>query len=140
MLGIVLAITAALFWGTSATLSRLGLQNIKASTGTLISMLSSILLVGLLALTINFDDVVHISPTALLWFGLIGVINYVLGRQFNYLSITHIGVTKAAPLFASAPLFAIILAVVLIGESINPAIIIGTFAIVAGLYFVIVSQ
>jgi len=140
MLGIVLAITAALFWGTSSILSRLGLQNIKASTGTLISMLSSILLVGLLALTMNFDDVMHISPTALLWFSLIGIINYVLGRQFNYLSITYIGVTKAAPLFASAPVFAIILAVVLIGESINPAIIIGTLSVVVGLSFVIISQ
>ena len=140
MLGIMLAITAAFCYGTAAIFSRLGLQNIKAPTGTLISMLSSILLIGLLALTINFDDVVHISPTALLWFGLIGVINYVLGRQFNYLSITYIGVAKATPLFASAPFFAIILAVTLIGESINPAIVIGTFAIAAGLYLVVTSQ
>ena len=140
MLGIVLAITAAFCWGTAAIFSRLGLQDIKAPTGTLISMLSSTLLVGLLALTMNFDDVVHISPTALLWFGLIGVINYVLGRQFNYLSIARIGVAKATPLFAAAPFFAIILAVTLIGESINPAIIIGIFAVVAGLYLVVTSQ
>ncbi len=140
MLGILLAIAAAFFWGTSAIFSRLGLQNIKAPTGTLLSMLSSILVVGLLALTLNFDDVVHISPTALLWFGLIGVVNYVLGRQFNFLSITYIGATKATTLFASAPFFAIILAVTLIGESINPTSIIGTFVVIAGLYLVITSQ
>jgi len=140
MLGILLAIAAAFFWGTSAIFSRLGLQNIKASTGTLISILSSILVVGLLALTLNFDDIIHISPTALLWFGLIGVVNYVLGRQFNFLSITHIGATKATTLFASAPFFAIILAVTLIGESINPTSIIGTFVVIAGLYLVITSQ
>ena len=140
MLGIVLAITAAFCWGTAAIFSRLGLQNIKASTGTLISMLSSILLVGSLALIMNFDDIVHISPAALLWFSLIGVINFVLGRQFNYLSISYIGVTKATPLFASAPFFAIILAVTLIGESINPTIVIGTCAVVAGLYLVSTSQ
>ena len=140
MLGIVLAIAAAFCWGTAAIFSRLGLQNIKVPTGTLISMLSSILLVGLLALTINFDDVVHISPTALLWFGLIGVINYVLGRQFNYLAITYIGVTKATPLFAAAPFFAIFLAVTFIGESINLVIGIGIFAVVVGLYLVITSQ
>ncbi len=140
MLGILLAIAAAFFWGTSAIFSRLGLQNIKASTGTFISMLSSILVVGLLALTLNFDDIIHISPTTLLWFGLIGVVNYVLGRQFNFLSITYIGATKATTLFATAPFFAIILAVTLIGESINPTIVIGIFAIVAGLYLVIISQ
>ena len=118
----------------------MGLRGIKASTGTLISLLASTLLVGLLTVILNFNDLVHVSPTAILWFGLIGILNFVLGRQFNFTAIKYIGATKATPLFASAPLFAIILAVVLIGESINPAIIIGTFAVVAGLYFVIVSQ
>lgn len=140
MLGVVLAIAAAFFWGTSAIFSRLGLQNIKAPTGTLISMLSSILVVGLLALTLNFNDTIHISLTALLWFGLIGIVNYILGRQFNFLSITYIGATKATTLFASAPFFAIILAVTLIGESINLTSIIGTFVVIAGLYLVITSQ
>ena len=140
MLGIVLAITAALCWGTSATFSRLGLRSIKAPTGTLISMISSVLLVGTLALTINFDDVIRLSPTALLWFTLIGVVNYVLGRQFNYLSISRIGITRATTLFASAPFFAIILAVTFLGESINTLVIVGTIAVVGGLYLVVTSQ
>ncbi len=140
MLGIVLAFTAAASWGASAIFARLGMRDIKASTGTLISMLSSVLLVGLLALTLNFDDVVHLSPTALLWFSLIGIVNYVLGRQFNYAAIRYIGATKATPLFASASLFAMVLAVTLIGESVNLAIAIGTFIIVAGLYLVVTSE
>ena len=140
MLGIVLAITAACCWGAGTIFARLGLQDIKASTGTFISMLSSTLLVGLVALTLNFDDVVHISLKALLWFSLIGVVNYVMGRQFNYLSIKYIGATKAATLFASAPLFAMVLAVTLIGESVNPTIVIGTLIIVVGLYLVVTSK
>lgn len=141
MLGIVLAVTAACCWSASAILARLGLQGgIKASTGTFVSMWSSLLLVGLFALTVNFDEVVHISPAALLWFGLIGIMNYVLGRQFNYAAIRHIGVVRATPLFAAAPLFAMILAVSFIGESVNPAIIIGTLIIVGGLYLVVTSQ
>lgn len=140
MLGIVLAITAACCWGAGTIFARLGLQDIKASTGTFISMLSSVLLVGLFALTLNFDDIVHISLKALLWFSLIGVVNYVLGRQFNYLSIKYIGANKAATLFSSAPLFAMVLAVTLIGESVNPTIIIGTLIIVVGLYLVVTSR
>lgn len=140
MLGIVLAITAAFCWAISAILARLGLQGIKPATGTLISMFSSLLLVGLLALTINFDDVVHLSPTALLWFGLIGIINYLLGRQFNYRAIKHIGVVRATPLFSAAPLFAMVLAVSFIGESVNLPIVVGTLVIVGGLYLVVTSQ
>jgi len=103
-------------------------------------MLSSFLIVGLLALALNFDEVVGLSPAALFWFGLIGVVNYVIGRQFNYASIDRIGVVRASPLFSTAPLFAMILAVSFIGESVNPAIVIGTLIIVAGIYLVVTSQ
>jgi len=141
MTGIILAITAACCWAWSAILARLGLSSgIKTSTGTFISMLSSFLIVGLLALALNFDEVVSLSPAALFWFGLIGVVNYVIGRQFNYASIDRIGVVRASPLFSTAPLFAMILAVSFIGESVNTAIVIGTLIIVAGIYLVVTSQ
>lgn len=140
MLGSVLAITAALCWGTGAIFARLGLQRIKPSTGAFISMVSSLALVGSLALLINFDAITSLSLTALLWFGLIGVINYVIGRQFNYLGIGRIGVAKASPIFASAPLFAIILAVTFIGERITVPIGIGAFCIVIGLSLLVTSK
>ena len=141
MLGMVLAITAACCWSISAILARLGLQGgLKTSTATLISAISSLLLLGTLALVINFDDVVNLLPLALVWFGLIGIVNYVMGRQFNYLSIKRIGVTKATPLFASAPLFAMVLAVIFLGETVNLPIIAGTLIIAGGLYLVVTSQ
>lgn len=103
-------------------------------------MISSLLLIGFFAVTFNFDDIRQLSPAALAWFSLIGVTNYVLGRQFNYNSIKYIGVARATPLFAAAPIFAITLAVSLTGERINPAIVIGTLAVVAGLFLVITSE
>ena len=140
MLGSVLAITAAFCWGTSAIFARLGLQRIKPSTGTFVSMVSSLILVGSLALIVNFDAIVSLSVKALLWFALIGVINYVIGRQFNYLGIRRIGVAKASSIFASAPLFAMILAVTFIGERITVPIGIGTFCIVIGLSILVTSE
>ncbi len=140
MLGIVLAITAAFCWGTGAIFTRLGLRNINVRTGAFISTVASLLLIGLLALAINFDDVVHLSPAALLWFALIGVVNFVLGRQFNYAAIRYIGVTKASPLFAASPIFAMLLAIVFLGESVNVAIITGTSVIMLGLYLVVTSE
>ena len=140
MLGAVLAITAAFCWGAGAIFTRLGLQHIKASTGTFISMLSSIVLVAALAFTLNFEDMMSLTPKAFWLFCLIGFINYFIGRQFNYLSIRYIGVTKATPLFAAAPVFALILAVTILGESVNAPIIAGTLAVVAGLYLVVTSK
>ena len=97
-------------------------------------------MVGILALALDFDEILNLPPMALLWFGLIGVVNYIMGRQFNYASINRIGVVRSSPLFSSAPLFSMILAVSFLGESINPAIVIGTIAIVAGIYLVVSSS
>lgn len=140
MLGVVLAITAAFCWGTGAIFSRLGLQCIKASTGTFISVLSSVFLVAILALSLNFDAVTDLSLTTFLWFSLVGFVNYFIGRQFNYRSVKYIGVIKATPLFASAPLFALVLAIIIIGETVNLAIVIGTLAVVGGLGLVVTSK
>jgi DME family drug/metabolite transporter len=140
VLGVVLAITAAFCWGTGAIFSRLGLQCIKASTGTFISVLSSVFLVAILALSLNFDAVTDLSLTTFLWFSLVGFVNYFIGRQFNYRSVKYIGVIKATPLFASAPLFALVLAIIIIGETVNLAIVIGTLAVVGGLGLVVTSK
>ena len=141
MTGIILAIIAACCWAWSAIFARLGLNTgIRASTGTMVSIISCFLLVGILALALDFSDVLLLTPMALLWFALIGVVNYILGRQFNYASINRIGVVRASPLFSKSPLFAMILAVSFLGESINPAIVTGTIAIVTGIYLVVSSR
>ena len=141
MTGIILAIIAACCWAWSAIFARMGLNHgVRPSTGTFVSIISSFVLVGLLAVFTGFDDILVLTPLALVWFGLIGLVNYVMGRQFNYASIKRIGVVKASPLFASSPLFSMVLAFAFLGESINPAIVIGTLTIVAGIYLVVTSQ
>ncbi len=140
MLGILLALLAALFFGIGSIFARLGLQHIKPMTGTFISMVSSLVLIGLLSLVTNFKATVSPSATVLLWFGMIGVINFVAGRQFNYLSIRKIGVAKASPIFASNPLFAMVLAVTFLGETITVPVVIGTLCVVVGLSLVVTSE
>ncbi|MFC1873324.1 EamA family transporter [Chloroflexota bacterium] len=140
MLGVVLAITAGFFWGTGGVLARIGLQRVKPSVGVFISLLASLLLVGSLCLIIEFEALVSLSKTTLLWFGLIGVIYYALGRQFNYLGIKYIGVTRATAIFASSPLFAILLAVAFTGEKLSLLIVAGALSIITGLYMLITSE
>ena len=140
MTGIAFAITAAICWGIGAIFVRLGSQGMKTTTGTFISMMASIMLVCSLALILDRDAVLSLSPLALLWFSMIGLVSYVLGRGLNYTAIQYIGVSKATPMIASAPLFAVLIAVIFTGESINLPIIAGTLSIVIGLYLVITSQ
>jgi drug/metabolite transporter (DMT)-like permease len=139
-LGIILAVTAALCWGASAIFVRLGLRYIKPITGVFISMLSSLVLVGLLVLSINFGDVVSLRSEVILWFIAIGIITYGIGRLCNFAGVNYIGVTRATPIIASSPLFAMIMAVAFLGEEINFLIVIGTISIVCGLGLLVSSR
>lgn len=141
ILGIVLSISAAFCWSIGAMLTRLGLKSgMATSTATLISTLGSLPLLTALALSVNFDDLVKLSPLAILWFVIVGIVNYVMARQFSFISIKHIGVTKATPLFSSSPVFAMTLAVVFLGESISTVIVLGALSILGGIYLVVTSQ
>ena len=140
MTGIAFAIIASLCWGIGAVFVRLGAQGISTSTGTFISMLASVLLVCSLALTLDYHAVFALTPMAILWFSMIGLVSYVLGRGLNYTAIKYIGVGRATPMIASAPLFAVILAVVFTGERVNLPIAAGTLSIVIGLYLVVTSK
>lgn len=140
MLGIVFALAAALCWGAGAIFTRLGLQHIRASSGTMVSMLSSLALIGIIALSANFKEMLAISLGTLVWFSLVGLLNYVIGRQANILSVQYIGVTRSSAITASSPLFAMIIAVVFIGERIDAMIIAGTLCVVAGLFLLVTSK
>ncbi|MFH1489416.1 MAG: DMT family transporter [Pseudomonadota bacterium] len=139
MAGILCAVAASICWGIGAIFVRLGSQGIKSSTGTFISMLASIMLVCSLAVSMDYDALLALTPMAVLWFSIVGMLSYVLGRGLNYTAIRYIGVGRATPLVASAPLFAVILAVVFTGETVNLTIAGGTLSIVVGLYLVIKS-
>ena len=84
------------------------------------------------AASFNLSDFASISLIAVVWFGLAGLVNYRLGRYFNYVGIQRIGVARATPMIAVSPLFALILAVSFLGESVNLFIIAGTLLVVGG--------
>ena len=122
-------------------LTRLGLRSgMKTSTATFISTLGSLPLLAALALSLNSSDLHRLTPLAFLWFFVVGTLNYVMARQFNYIAIKHIGVTKATPLFSSSPLFAMTLAVIFLGESVSVLTFIGALSIFTGIYLVVTSQ
>lgn len=140
MLGILLALFAATFWGFSAILVRLGLQHLRPTTGTWVSMIPGILLVMTLAVVFNVENITDLEAIAFLWFAVSGFFNFALGRFFNTLSIQLSGVTRATPLFSTAPLFAMILAIIFLGEAVTPWLFFGTIVIVSGIILITGEQ
>lgn len=140
MLAILLALAAASSWGFSAVLVRLGLRDMTTSMGTLISLVAGLLLTGVLAVATQSEALSQLSLTTIALFAVIGILNFPMGRFFNYLSMSRLGVARSTPLLASAPLFAVILAVFLTGEDLRLATGVGIALIFAGLYITLTGR
>ena len=70
MVGILFGILAATCWGFSAVLVRFGLQYLRPTTGTWISLIPGVVLVMGLALVFNQDAFPELTVLAFVWFAL----------------------------------------------------------------------
>ena len=131
------AFLAACCWGTAAVLVRLGLRRMHSTTGTLISLVVSFLLVMALALIFNFHDLRVIPAIAFAWLALQGVLNFVVGRFFNMTGVSLAGASRATPIIAVSPLFAAVFAFLFLGERPTVLLIFGTLGIIAGVGLIV---
>lgn len=140
LLGPTLALIAAVGFATSGILARVGLQGVNTFTGTLLSLLGS--LVVLFTVALVWDAKALFSPplAAVPWFALAGLVNFVAGRMMNYMSIQRIGVARASPLFSLSPFFAIGIAIVFLGEQVTLLRLVGTGAIVGGIILIVTDR
>jgi len=137
VLGAALALSAALGFGASAVFVRIGVQYIRPTTGTFVSLLVGIVITLTLALVFHFDDILTLSGVAFAWFLLSGTLNFPLGRLLNFTSVSRIGVSRSAPIVGASPLFAAILGITVGGESMNLLIFLGTLAIICGIAIIV---
>lgn len=139
-LAIVFALLAAAGWGTGAVFARLGLQHMRSTTGTVVSLAAGVAMVGTLALAVNRDIMFALPVAALLWFLLLGTINYPLGRYFNFLGVHLAGVSRASPILSAAPVVAVTLGITLGGESLTPFIALGAVLIIGGVVLIVTER
>lgn len=140
MLAITLAVIAASCWGFSAVLVRTGLRHLTPAVGTLISLISALAFTAVLVLLLQLPELLDVSVAAVAMFALIGILNFPMGRFFNYLAMSHLGVGRSTPILASAPLFAVIGAVLFTGEELQLATIAGITLILGGLYITLTAK
>ena len=137
MLGIALGLSAALGFGLSAIFARLALQHMRATTGTLISLIVGTVIAMALAFAIYPDKILGLSSVAFLWFLLSGFINFPLVRVLNYVSVGLVGVSRSTSIVGASPIFATTLAVTIGGESLGLLTLLGTLSIIGGLALIL---
>jgi drug/metabolite transporter (DMT)-like permease len=137
--GLVFAFLAALGWGVDSVLARQGLRQIPPALGTLISLCASLPFITVLALLTDPGGFGRLTPAAWLWFALLGLINFPIGRQLNYRATRHLGASRAVAIFASSPLISVLLAW-LLGETPSLPLLAGAGLIVLGVMLVVTSR
>jgi DME family drug/metabolite transporter len=140
MFAILLALVAASSWGFSAVLVRKGLGDVTPVAGTLVSLVSALVFSAVLVLIFQPRELLDVSLSAVVLFGIIGILNFPMGRFLNYLSMSYLGVGRSTPILASAPLFAVIGAVLFMDEELQLATVGGIALILGGLYVTISAR
>ncbi len=123
----------------SAVLVRIGLQYTSTWVGTFISLAAGLLVTVLLALAFQREAVLDVSMRAVVLFGVIGILNFPMGRFFNYVALGRLGVARSTPILASVPFFAVLIAVLFAGETLRPATAAGIGFVLAGLYVTVTA-
>ena len=132
MLAILFAIMAAVGFGSGAVFARIGLQGMKPATGTAISLVVSFIMTAILAVSIDSSAIFAFPAILLLWFLVLGIVNYPLARLLNYSSVNMVGAARSAPLISTAPLFSAVLAIIFLGERPGVLVGVGTATIILG--------
>lgn len=140
MEGVVFGLLASLGFGSTAILVRLGVQSVRPTTGAWVSLLTGTLVVLILALVFARHDFADLVPVAFFWIGVMGFLNFAMGRLLNIFSIQKVGATRASPLFSLAPLSAMAFAIIFLGEVPNALMLVGTFLVVVGVGFITSDQ
>jgi drug/metabolite transporter (DMT)-like permease len=130
--GILLALSAALGFAVSAVFARVALRQMRVTTGTLFSMVVGAAVVLVIALALHPKAFVQVGIIGFLWILLYSFLNFPVGRLFNFTGVQLVGASRASTIIASSPLFTMVLAVTIGGESVNLAIVLGTLAVIAG--------
>ena len=140
MLEIALGLSAALGFGSSAVFARVGLQHVRPTSGTLVSLIIGSIIAMTLAFIFHFNEIFALGGFAFVWFLLSGFINFPLGRLLNFTAVDLAGGNRATPIIGASPLFAMALAITVGGESINTPIFLGTVSIIGGLVLILTQR
>jgi bacterial/archaeal transporter family protein len=133
----LLVVTAALLWGATPILEKMGLTNVDPLVG--ITLRSTIAAVSLLILTVLLgrgSALIEASGKAFLLFGASGLLAGALGMWAFYAALKMEAVSKIVPISASYPLVTALLSTLILREGVTLPRVIGTAFIVIGIWFV----
>jgi drug/metabolite transporter (DMT)-like permease len=124
------AIASAFLYALANVITRFGLRYASTSSGVLISLLlcfGSVLIYCLFATSLD-----QYLNRGVFFFLAAGIIGPFFGRLLLYIGIERVGTAISSTLYENKPLFAVIAAVIVLGETLSLPIFLGLFLMMAG--------
>lgn len=138
--GILYALGAGLFWGTSPVLVKRGLAGADVSAATLYQQATILLTLLISALFEGELFAAKMPLPAVLIFSATGFVGAYLGRTLFVKSVDQIGASRAQSLNNSSPLITVFLAAAVLGERLSFSVVIGVMLIISGVFFATQSE
>ena len=136
-LAIIFALLAALGFSSGLILVRVATQWIAPATATFYGVFTGAIVVQVLAWSIDWSEASTLSWPILGWLVIIAALAYPIARVLNYTAVSMVGASRATPMGAIQPLFALVLSTVILGEAPTTIGAMGTVSVVLGLVLVI---
>jgi drug/metabolite transporter (DMT)-like permease len=141
MLGPVLGLSSAAFFGATSIVTRRGVLRASSSYIATVSIFSGFVLSFILALvTGDLFGMHRISWQAYLFWIITGVAHFALGRTWGYRAIQMIGSTRSNVIVSLNPIVSVILAVIILGETITPLLVCGMLFSLSGPLLIAVKE
>ena len=138
--GALIALLVPLCFGTGMLLARVGLVHIPAGAGNFVSLIVGWVLIASITAVLYPDALFGITLGAFAWLAMIGIINFPAGRFLNFVSIKNLGILRANPVLAMAPIISAFEGVIFLGERLNWAIAGGTLLTVTGVIVAVYGE
>ncbi|MBI4524841.1 MAG: DMT family transporter [Deltaproteobacteria bacterium] len=132
------ALVASFFFAVSHILVRRGLATSNAITGAFVSL--GVAVVNLWLLVFLFLPFQKLQTRAIAYFIVAGIFAPALGRTLGYVGIQRLGVARAVPIVSCSPVFASIVAVLLLRESWPLQNLLGTLLVIIGVAVLATKQ
>ncbi|MEH7479619.1 DMT family transporter [Neobacillus drentensis] len=126
MIGVVLALLAAVFFGCANVMVKKGSTPQSVDNGTFLSVLITFVLAGIFTVGSGlFQGWVPLTTKGFWWFVLAGILTAFIGRMLLFTSIQHLGSVRASAIKRLNPLFTVLIGVLFLHEPINLLTVIG---------------
>jgi drug/metabolite transporter (DMT)-like permease len=133
LLGVILSLLSAACFALNATAARRAVLSGTVLQGLMITVPLGVPMFIVLMIVMGETHLLTSFPLAAwVWFGLAGIVHFVIGRYGNYAAGAAVGVNLAAPILQTEVLITLLGAMIVLGESLTPLRALGIALVVIG--------